>query len=60
MDERTPDAPTGEPERRQREHESLDEPDTKYHQERYAEEAERDALAEELDSAPAARALRPD
>jgi hypothetical protein len=53
MDERTPDTPAGEHERQQREDESRDEPDTKYHQERDAEEVERDRLAEEAEDGPA-------
>jgi hypothetical protein len=47
-DERMPDAPTGEPEIEQRERESREEPDTKYEQLREAEEADRDAVADDL------------
>lgn len=46
--ERTPDAPTGDPERSQREEESREEPDTKYDQQREAEQAERERLAEDI------------
>ena len=43
-----PDAPTGDPERAQRERESREEPDTKYHQLRDEEESDRDALADDV------------
>jgi hypothetical protein len=46
--ERTPDAPTGDQERREREQESRDEADTKYEQQREDERAERDRLADEI------------
>jgi hypothetical protein len=46
--ERTPDTPTGDQERREREQESRDEPDTKYEQQREDERAERDRLADEI------------
>ena len=46
--ERTPDTPTGDQERSEREEESRDEPDTKYVQQREDERAERDRLADEI------------
>jgi hypothetical protein len=51
-EERMPDAPTGDPERQERERESAEEPDTKYEQLRDEEEAERDALAEDIGDPP--------
>jgi hypothetical protein len=47
-EERMPDAPTGDPERAQRERESREEPDTKYHQLRDEEESDRNALADDV------------
>jgi hypothetical protein len=47
-EERMPDAPTGDPERQERERESQEEPDTKYEQLRDEEEADRAAIADEL------------
>ena len=47
-EERMPEAPTGDPERAQREQESREEPDTKYHTLRDEEESDRDALAEDV------------
>ena len=49
-----PDAPTGDPERSERELESEAEPDTKYQQLRDEEEAERDELAEDIGDLPPA------
>ena len=49
-----PDAPTGDPERAERERESAEDPDTKYHQLRDEEEAERDVLAEDIGDPPPA------
>jgi hypothetical protein len=48
MDEGLPDAPTGDPERAERERESREDVDTKYEQQRDIEEAERDELADDL------------
>jgi hypothetical protein len=53
-EERMPDAPTGDPERSERELESEAEPDTKYQQLRDEEEAERDELAEDIGDLPPA------
>jgi len=53
-EERMPDAPTGDPERAERELESEAEPDTKYQQLRDEEEAERDELAEDIGDRPPA------
>ena len=50
-----PDAPTGDPEREQRERESREEPDTKYEQLREEEEADREALAEGMPDEPPPR-----
>jgi hypothetical protein len=47
-EERMPDAPTGDPERQERERESQEEPDTKYEQLRDEQEADRAAIADEL------------
>jgi hypothetical protein len=47
-EERMPDAPTGDPERQERERESQEEPDTKYEQLRDEQEAYRAAIADEL------------
>ena len=47
--ERTPDTPTGDQERREREQESRDEPDTKYVPKREDERAQRDRLADEIE-----------
>jgi hypothetical protein len=47
-EERMPDAPTGDPERQERERESQEEPETKYEQLRDEQEADRAAIADEL------------
>jgi hypothetical protein len=47
-EERMPDAPTGDPERQERERESQEEPDTKFAQLRDEQEADRAAIADEL------------
>jgi hypothetical protein len=47
-EERMPDAPTGDPERQERERESQEEPGTKYEQLRDEQEADRAAIADEL------------
>jgi hypothetical protein len=49
-EERMPDAPTGDPERAERERESQEEPDTKFHQYREAEQADRESAADDLAS----------
>ncbi|HKH31749.1 MAG TPA: hypothetical protein VKA45_11910 [Gaiellaceae bacterium] len=55
-EERMPDAPTGDPERLERERESQEEPDTKYEQLRDEQEADRAAIADELaDDVPSPR-----
>ena len=51
-EERMPDAPTGDPERAERERESAEEPDTKYQQLRDEEALERDTIAEEIGDPP--------
>ena len=51
-EERMPDAPTGDPEREERERESREEPDTKYQHSRDEEEAEREVLADEMPDEP--------
>ena len=47
-----PDAPTGDPERAERERESAEEPDTKYQQLRDEEALERDTIAEDIGDPP--------
>ena len=54
-EERMPDAPTGDPERLERERESQEEPDTKYEQLRDEEAAERGDLAEDVGEPPPRR-----
>jgi hypothetical protein len=49
---RMPDAPTGDPERAERERESAEEPDTKYQQLRDEEALERDTIAEDIGDPP--------
>jgi hypothetical protein len=51
-EERMPDAPTGDPERAQRERESREEPDTKFHELRDEEESDRAALADDVADEP--------
>jgi hypothetical protein len=51
-EERMPDAPTGDPERAERERESQEEPDTRYQQLRDEQAAERDSLADDLGEPP--------
>jgi hypothetical protein len=51
-EERMPDAPTGDPERAERERESAEEPDTKYQQLRDEEALERDTIAEDIGDPP--------
>ena len=47
-----PEAPTGVPERAERERESAADPDTKYQQLRDEEEAEREAIADDVADDP--------
>ena len=51
-EKRMPEAPTGDPERAERERESAADPDTKYQQLRDQDEAEREAIADDVADDP--------